>query len=350
MSALQRVRLNAVRCRNAIFLVKVGICFPGNLPLKFLVKAAMQADRDGLDSVWMVEYFRDAFTAITAFALNTKRIGVGTGIVSIFSRTPTITAMTIAGIDELSDGRAILGLGTGLPSWIENQGVRFEKAKQRMREYVTIVRKALAGETTNFSGKVFDIKNFQLFGPKRRSLPIHVAAVGPGMIEVAGEVGDYCYLGALNSPEYVRFARKMLNETANKFGRKPREIGLSCNLMCSVAKDAGTAKKLVKPTLAFYCSLYYYNPVLKISGLTEEAEKVKRAYDAGDTMKAIGLVTDRLIDSLTLTGSPSECRRKIEEYGEAGIDLVNLYPAHHGATEDLVALVENAIKTFAEMK
>ena len=135
-------------------------------------------------------------------------------------------------------------------------------------------------------------------------------------------MGDYCYLGALDSQEYVKFARTTLDATARKAGRKPREVGLSCNLMCSIAKNAQTAKKLVKSTLAFYCSLYYYSPVLKISGLTEEAEEVKRACHAGNPKKASGLVTDRLIDTLTLTGSPSECRSKIEDYG--GIKQKNI--------------------------
>ena len=158
-------------------------------PIQLLELVRLAEDR-GYETVWVPEgNGRDAMSQLTAFAAGTSRIGLGTGILPVFTRTPTLLAMSAGGLDAISQKRFILGLGVGHKSSVENgQGVSFSRPMTRLRETVEVVRRLLRGEQVTSSGRVYSFSNASLgFDPVRADVPIYLAALGPKMIELAGK-------------------------------------------------------------------------------------------------------------------------------------------------------------------
>jgi alkanesulfonate monooxygenase SsuD/methylene tetrahydromethanopterin reductase-like flavin-dependent oxidoreductase (luciferase family) len=160
---------------------------------KHLLSYARLAESAGYEAVWIPEAFSsDAFTLLGAVASHTKRMRLATGIVNVFSRSPALLAQSFATLDEMSDGRAIIGLGTSGPIVIENwHGVKFEKPVTRMREVVEIMRLALAGERVDYTGHFFKLRGFQmLIKPVQARLPIYLATFKPNAVRQTGEIAD----------------------------------------------------------------------------------------------------------------------------------------------------------------
>ena len=174
---------------------RIGFQFPHERKgsVEELLDYARLADRVGYDTIFVPEsWSRDAFTTLGAIAAVTERVRLGPGIVNVFSRTPALIAQSIATLDELSGGRAVLGLGTSGPVVIENwHGMSFERALRRTRETVEIVKLALKGGPVDYSGEIFSLKGFRLgFKPVRDDIPIFIASIGPRNNRLAGEIAD----------------------------------------------------------------------------------------------------------------------------------------------------------------
>ena len=181
------------------------------------------ADRLGYDSVWLPEGFgRDAVTFLTALGLHTERVRLATGILSTYTRTPTMTAMSAATIDELTGGRFVLGLGVGHEPMTEGgHGVPFDRPITRGRETIEIVRRLLAGERVTYEGKVFSTSGAQIdVRPVQQPLPVYLAALKPKMVRLAGEIADGVLLN-FSPKEYVEEAVGLVREGEAAAGREP---------------------------------------------------------------------------------------------------------------------------------
>ena len=217
----------------------VGV-FLESLSLEDTFASAKLADEKGLDSIWLPEItWSDAFSLATAAAMNTKRIKLATGVVGIYSRSPALMAMSIAGLDELSGGRAVLGLGTQARPYVELwHSAQFARPVTRMKEYVRAVRTILQNpfNLSSFKGSVFDIKGFVLtVKPRSPKIPIYVAAIGPQLQRVAGEVGDGV-LGYFYSTRYVKQRLiPNLREGAEKAGRSLADFDIAVGLPALVS-------------------------------------------------------------------------------------------------------------------
>src|SRR4051794_5773702 len=190
-----------------------------------LVRAAEEA---GWDSVWAAEaYGSDAATVLAWLAAQTSRIRIGSAIFQMPGRSPAMTAMTAATLDQLSDGRMLLGIGTSGPQVAEGwHGQRFAKQLQRTREYVEILRKALARERLVYEGETYELplpdgpgKALKLMiAPVQERIPIYIAAIGPKNTQLVGEIADG-WLPVFFSPEHVEHSRSLLAEGAARSGR-----------------------------------------------------------------------------------------------------------------------------------
>ncbi|MBI3325807.1 MAG: LLM class flavin-dependent oxidoreductase [Nitrospinae bacterium] len=172
-------------------MARIGLTLPRSedLPRKEIVRVVQQAEALGYESVWVGESWgRDGFTWLSQLACHTQTIKLATGITTVYSRTPALIAQTVASLDEISDGRVILGLGTSGPIVIENwHGVPFDRPLRRTREYIEIVRLILSGERVNYTGQIFHLKGFRLpFTPVRKTVPIYVASLGPRNLRLTG--------------------------------------------------------------------------------------------------------------------------------------------------------------------
>ena len=264
----------------------------------------------------------DAFAVLGACAIATKRVNLGTTVLSVFMRTPTQTALGAAAIDTLSEGRFILGLGSSHKVQVEaHHGVKYERPIQRVRETVEIIRTLLRDGVISYHGEIFNITNFDLsFQPFRKNLPIRIAAINPKMLEMAGEVADSVLL-FMPSLSRVTESIGHLKKGLAKSGKNIDSFNVAANFYASVNKDSATAKKAVKRRIVYAVGYFpRYNNLLVESGFPIEAARIRGAFLDGDMSGAADAVTDAIIDTVAVAGNPEECKARIEDYRAAGVE------------------------------
>jgi len=316
-------------------LKRIGI-FLESLSLDDTFAFARLADECGFDSAWFPEItWSDAFSLATAAAMGTKRIKLATGVVGIFSRSPALMAMSIAGLDELSGGRAVLGLGTQAKTYVELwHSAKFEKPVARMREYVAALRKILQNpfNLTSYKGRIFDIQGFVLtVKPKAQRIPIYVAAIGPQMQRVAGQVADGV-LGYFYSVRYVK--EKLiprLREGAERSGRDLKRENFDIAVgFPTLVSDSDQRYEMIKPMVAVFTvavgSSPFYRTILEDLGFSENVKAVTDRMMDGDVEGAVKHIPDEMARQVTLCGTSSEIRNRINEYRSAGVTLPLLNP------------------------
>jgi probable F420-dependent oxidoreductase len=306
------------------------------LPVGLTVELAEQADRSGLGSVWFSEItFGDAIVPAAAAAARTKRIGLATGIVGIWSRSPVTTALTAASLHQLSGERFRLGVGLQARPYVENwHGREYARPLTAMREFLTILRGLLDGETVTFEGDVFRVRGFRLDMPApERRVPISVAAIGPGMLEVAGELADGI-LGYFYSLEYVRdVVLPSLERGARRAGRTLDGFDVACGFP-SVVTEGMEGVELAKGQVAMFAtalsSAPAYEHSIAAAGFADERQAIAELVAAGDLAGAMAAVPDAMADVLTISGSPAHARERIAAFHEAGVRTVVLNPSPPG--------------------
>ncbi|MGH2404106.1 MAG: LLM class flavin-dependent oxidoreductase, partial [bacterium] len=208
------------------------------LPVQILIEFAALADRLGYHSVWIPEgRGRELFATLGAMGRATDRLGLASGILTVYSRPPALAAMAAATLADLTDGRFVLGLGVGHPDVIEaGYGVPYWRPLTAMREYVKIVRRILDGTKVAFHGKVFRVSDFQLESRPAHRVPIYLAALGEGMLRLAGEIADGVVLNWM-PPERVRWATQIVRDAAGGAGRDPASVRVVCYVRAAVTDD-----------------------------------------------------------------------------------------------------------------
>jgi F420-dependent oxidoreductase-like protein len=305
---------------------RLGVAFSWReSSLENILTCARCAEQAGIESVWIPEAWgRDAFLTLAAVAQVTDHVKLGTGIVNVYSRSPATLAMGAATLDELSKGRAILGVGSSGPGVVERwHGIRYERPLTRVRETVGIVRLALSGATTNFQGSFFHVSDFKLaMDHPKRPIPIYVAALGPKMIRLAGEIADGVLL-YLCSLQAIPKANEEIRKGADEAGRPLENFDIAALLPTVVSESRSDAQAMVARAIAYYVGGMgtYYRRVISESGFASEASKINEAWQRGDRLSATKAVSPQLIDSVALAGSPDECRRKLEDFRSSGVTL-----------------------------
>ncbi len=238
----------------------LGYWIPGQTPADQLA-FAVEAERLGYDSVWTAEaYGSDAATVLAWLAGGTTKIKLGSAIFQIPARSAAMTAMTAATIDTISGGRMLLGIGTSGPQVAEGwHGQRFARQLQRTREYVAVLRLALARERVEFHGETLELplpdgpgKALKLMiAPVQDRIPIYLAAIGPKNTELAGEIADG-WLPAFFSPEHVSDVRELLEAGAARAGRSLDGFEMAPSVSTFVSEDRAAARDRIRPVLALY--------------------------------------------------------------------------------------------------
>lgn len=280
-------------------------------------------DRLGYDSLWAAESFqRTAFGKLERWATVTDRVRLGTGIVNVYARTPATVAQAIATLDDHSDGRAILGLGVASPGVVRDfHGVPFERPLDRMAEYVALVRRYLSGTADGFRGEFFSPAHAGLWdGVETRSdIPIYNAALGPRNVRLTGEIADG-WLPNLYPLDGFERAKGWLAAGAERAGRDVDDIDVAMYVLAAVADDPAVARHAAARHVAFYLreAPGYYDRTAERAGFGDD---VRRARGATDVDAAAGAISDGFLDSLAITGTPSEAREQLRTIRDAGVDL-----------------------------
>ena len=315
-------------------------------PSQLLELVRLAEDR-GYECVWVPEgNGRDAMSQLTAFAAATTRIRVGTGILPVFTRTPTLLAMSAGGLDAISQKRFILGLGVGHKASVENgQGISFSQPMTRLRETVEVVRRLLKGERVSLEGRVYNFSNATLgFDPVRPDIPIYLAALGPQMLELAGEIAD----GALMTwaaPGYLKTAAYHLRLGAERAGRNPDDVDLASYIRVAVVDNLDQVRPAMQREIANYCSRPFYKSYFDQEGFPEEAAAIARAWSVGDANSAAEAVTDDMIRQLAVFGTAEECRTQVEARRAMGLKQPVIGPYVH--TDNPMKCYRDAVEAFS---
>jgi F420-dependent oxidoreductase-like protein len=323
------------------------------------LQIVQEAERLGYGSVWTSEaYGSDAATILGWLAAGTERIGLGSAIFQMPARSAAMTAMTAATLDQLSDGRMLLGIGSSGPQVAEGwHGQRFARQLQRTREYVAVVRMALDRQRVEFKGETVELplpdgpgKALKLtIAPVQERIPIYLAAIGPRNITLAGEIADG-WLPFFFSPEHVAEFRPRLEEGAAASGRDLEGFDMAPTVMVQVSDDVDAARDTMRPVLALYVGgmgsreRNFYNQLVQRYGFEEAAREVQDLYLEGKREEAAAALPAELIDSVTLCGPADVVRDRLAVYREAGVGTLIVSPMAFDAAERL-----NQLRLIAEL-
>ena len=303
-----------------------------------------EAESAGFHSVWAAEaYGSDTATVLSWLAANTERIKVGSAIFQMPGRTPAMTAMTAATLDNISGGRMLLGIGSSGPQVAEGwHGQPFARQLQRTREYVAIVRKALAREKLEFDGEIYTLplpggpgKALKLTSsPVQDRIPIYIAAIGPNNTKLTGEIADG-WLPTFFSPEHVGEFRALLEEGAARAeGGKAIDdsFDIAPNVNVSIDEDVERARDAMRPLLALYVGgmgsrdKNFYNALVRRYGFEEAADEVQDLYLSGKKEEAAAALPADLIDQTSLCGTKEQVAERLAVYRDAGVGTLICSP------------------------
>lgn len=308
--------------------MRVGLCFDGFYSIQEMLALAKLADETGMESVWMSDHlcFRDSVSSAAAFLAVTKRITVIPAPLTPYSRHPMITAMAIATMDELAPGRVAATLGTGNATALVEVGVKVTRPLKIMREYVTVLRSLLSGETVQYKGEFFTINGPKMgFKPSSR-IPIYLTAVKSGMLRLAGEIGDGVLLSAGCTPKYIaQCAQEIQKGTALK-KKGLTEAGVAGFITTSVSDNPRAAVDASKTFLAYIFRNPHHAENIRMGGGKVDHEKIAAAIGKRDWESAKQLISDEVVFAHSISGTPVECRRRLEDFVKEGLDLPILLP------------------------
>ena len=329
--------------------VHIGYWGPG-LSSEDQLNMVQEAERLGYDSVWTAEaYGSDAATILGWLAGQTSRIRLGSAIFQMPARSAAMTAMTAATIDQLSGGRMILGIGTSGPQVAEGwHGQRFAKQLQRTRDYVAVLRLALARERVEYHGPTLELplpdgpgKALKLIiSPLQERMPIYLAAIGPKNTALAGEIADG-WIPTLLSPEHLSELRSLLEEGAARSGRSLEGFDIAPTVNVCVTDDLERARDAMRPFIALYVGgmgsreQNFYNQLVSRYGYEADAKRIQDLYLEGKRDEAMAAIPAELIDTVSLCGPPDHVRERLAVYRDAGVGTLGVTPTAFTAEERL---------------
>ena len=294
-------------------------------PFAEVAAFAKAAEANGYDAIFVPEAWgRDAFVTLGALARVTERITLGTGIVNVYSRTPALLAMAAITLDELSGGRAIVGLGTSGQRVVEGwHGVPMTRPLRRLRETTEAVRAIVAGSRRGYAGETLSVAPGFAVGlarPRER-IPIYHASLAPRAIRQCAEVADG-WLPYFASPETLRRDIAAIDDALRAAGRERASFTVAPLVPALVSDDPG-ARAVVKRHLAFYIGGMgrFYREAVTRHGFGAVAETILRRWDARERDAAAAAVSDELLDAFAVVGTAEHCRERIAAYRAAGADL-----------------------------
>lgn len=341
----------------------IQLQLPMDVSVSRLVARARLAEANGYSAVWAPDerFHREVYSCLGQIAAHTSKVLVGPSVTDPYARHPALTAMAIATLDEISGGRAILGIGAGISGFAEMKIDR-RKPALAMREAIEIIRMLLRGETVDYQGEVISLNQARLaFKGPRASIPVYVATNGPLGQRMAAGTADGLIMQGCASVEEVRALRGAIADGAKRVGRDADEVKLIAALRVCIADDGRAARDAVRPTVARYLGAasnrnmrhaYFMSlRTAEAQGLALPPEEVARVagrgYSAGMApyRSLLPLITDRHVDAFALAGTVDEVAAHAAALFDAGIDAILARPI----AEDQEIVDETIIKLGAEV-
>ena len=312
---------------------RIAIGFNPTISGNEAAEYAQTAEAHGYESFWVHEnpFIKDAVSLLSSAISATSRIKLGSGCVSVVTRHPLLATSTFLSLNDISEGRAIMGIGLGGFPWLPKLGVdvfpvRETQPLKRIREFLSITNGLLNGDTVSLNGEFFKVQDIKLETKPSRKFPIYLAAFGPLSLKMAAKfVSGVIISPALMTPEITGEKVKFVRQ--GEMGGK--KVDVASYILSAVSNDAQQARKLMK---SYYFLQYQVAEVLKpeifeIYGLkAKDLEPIKEAWRKRDFAAAAKVMPDAVVDALTLAGSAEHCVGRLKDYRKAGVELPIIMP------------------------
>ena len=309
-------------------MLRISPVLNNQLPFGLIRTAVQTAEEEGYPICWVTEGIgAEAPTLIAALAGSTSTIRLGTGILPVYTRTASLMVRLVLSMDQIMPGRFVLGLGAGHgPHLWKDDAIRLERPFHRLRDYVHVIRETLASGRLSYHGSVITVPDLHFpNSPMPDSpVPIYLAALGPRMGALAGEVADGVLFNA-GTPDYLAEAIAGVRDAARRAGRDPSQVEMGAFI---TACTGPSGEEICRRSIALsYMSgtMPFYEKHLRACGFGEDMDKVIRALEDGGPEQAGRAVSDRLLDDLALFGDPAGWRDKLARLEKAGVTLVCPY-------------------------
>jgi 5,10-methylenetetrahydromethanopterin reductase len=299
-----------------------GIALDGMIPMQAMLDLARHAERHGVPSLWMAEHvgYRDGVAGSMALLGATRAVTVAPTAISIFSRHPMIAAMTAATLEEFAPRRTLFALASGNPRALGELGLPVRQPLAHMREYVAVLRALWRGEPVTFQGRVFQLREARLHVVPETPPPLWIAAMGPRMLELTGEIADGVVLSAALAPAYIRHSLQSVRAGALRAGRDVKTIGTVGFVLASVGSDGAAARREAKKMLAYLFRNRFVAESLEMAGSRIDRPAVADAAARGDWTAALRGIPDEEVTRYAVAGTPGECRDQLDAFRDAGLD------------------------------
>lgn len=335
--------------------ISIGSAYYNGEDWDELVAYTQRAEKLGVDRAFTAEAWgMDAIVPLAYLAAKTETIGLGTGILQISARVPSMIAMTSQSMATVSNDRFILGLGVSGPQVVEGlHGANFSSPLGRLRECIQIVKLGLSGERVQFDGKHYVLprpggegKPIRLSQPPRPNLPIYLATLGPKSLEMTGELADG-WLGTSFMPEHADVFLEPMRRGAEKAGRSFSDIDIQIGVGIEIGDDVEKMIEARKPGMAFTlggmgsAKTNFYNDAFSRAGYADAAAEVQALWVKGDKPAAIKRVPDEMILKTSLIGTAEMIRERLDVYKAAGVTTLGLGTGGKSWSEKSDALEES---------
>ncbi|MEV0341387.1 LLM class F420-dependent oxidoreductase [Nocardia sp. NPDC050713] len=293
---------------------RLGLTIPfGDTPLARQREHLDGIEASGFTDLWSAEASgADAFTPLAAAAVSHPSFRLGTAIVPAYTRSPALMAMSAAALADVAEGEVVLGIGTSSDVIVEKwNGLSFRAPYQRVRDVATFVRRALSGERVDMACASFSINGFRLDRAPQRQPKIMIAALRPGMLRLAGTVGDGAIVNWLSPTDVHRVTPYVLE--ANP------QADIVARLLVVPSRDLTAVRETARRAIAAYLNVPVYAEFHRWLGRGEQLEPMWRAWRAGDRSAALAAIPDELVDELFLYGTPDQISTRIRDYADAGV-------------------------------
>ena len=332
---------------------------PWGETMEEMVAAAQAAEAAGAEVLWVPELHRSATISAAAIAAATDQAAVGTAIALAFTRSPMVTALEAMDIDEMTNGRFILGLGSGVQRLNELwHNARWGKPVGHMRETVRNIRAFIAsarsGELIDLPGEYepMQIRGYERpFYQVRTTIPIYLGAMGPAMTKLVGEIGDGWISHELCSPRYLdELLIPWLREGMDRAERPHDSVDVVVSALCAVDSDGARARRWAAGTVGFYASVKTYEDFFAFHSLADEQAKVIEAFRSGIGADYLGdYVPDHMVDALTVAGTPDQAMERIAAYDGVATTIKITPPTHGLSAEDTRSSQTQILRMIAEI-